>query len=107
MTDFCCSCLPRACPGLNVQSKSLHETAVLPGCLTYLSDKEAIPSQRGALGMVLFHLVSCMDKDNRKGCVAMEEPCTRCASTWLVGEALGVRGQDTGGIGMCAFQAVA
>lgn len=65
MTDFCCSCLPQACPGLHVQSKSLHEAAVLSGCLRYLPDKEAIPSRRGALGMVLFHLVLCMDKDNR------------------------------------------
>lgn len=69
MTNFCCSCLPRACPGLHVQTKFLHEAAVLSGCVTHLSDKEAIPSQRGALGMVLFHLVLCMDKDDRKGFV--------------------------------------
>lgn len=63
MTDFC-SCLPQACPGLRVQNKSLREAAVLPGYLTYFS--EIIPSQRGALGMVPFHLVLCMDKENRK-----------------------------------------
>lgn len=67
MADFCCCCLPRACPGLHVQSKSLHEATVLSGCLMYLSAKEAISYQRGALGMVLFPLVLCMDKDNRKG----------------------------------------
>lgn len=37
----------------------------------------------------------------------MEEPCIRCTNTWLVGEVLGVQGQDTGGIRICAFQAVA
>lgn len=56
MTDFCCSCLPQACPELHVRSKSLHEAAVLSACLMYLSTKEAIPSQRNALGMVLFPL---------------------------------------------------
>lgn len=66
MTDTCCSCLLWACPELRVQSKSLHEAAVLSGCLTSLSDKEAVPSQRGALGLVLFHLVLCMDKEDRR-----------------------------------------
>lgn len=66
MTDFCCSCLLWACPELHVQSKSLHEAAVLSGCLMSLSDKEAIPSQRGALGLVLSYLVLCMDKDDRE-----------------------------------------
>lgn len=67
MTDSCCSCLPRACPGLHVRSKSLHEAGGVSGCLTYLSAGEAIPSLRRALGMVLFHLVLCPDEGDRKG----------------------------------------
>lgn len=67
MTDSCCSCLPRACPGLHVQSNSLHEADVLSGCLTYLLAKDAILSPRHALGMVFFHLVLCTDKGDRKG----------------------------------------
>jgi len=62
MTDFCCSCLPWACPGLRVQSKSVHKAAVLSGCLMHLPAKEAIPSQSGALGMVLFPLFCARTK---------------------------------------------
>lgn len=58
MTDFCCRCLPCACPGLCVQIKSLSEAGVLPVCL---SVNKTIPSQKDTLGMVLVHVALCMD----------------------------------------------
>ena len=113
MTDFCCNCLPRACPGLHVQSKSLHEVAVLSGCLTYLSD-----ISEGCFGDGPFS--PCFVHGQRQqerlweGAAWPWRSHASCAPAhglwekhWLVGEALGVQGQDAGGIGMRAFQVVA
>lgn len=43
-----------------------------------------------------------IEKALGRGCLAMEQPWTECISTWLMEEALGVRGQV--GVGCVLFR---
>lgn len=99
MAGSCCRCLPRACPGLREQSKSLHEAAASAGCLTCLSPKR--PScLGGASGTGRFPLPLCTSHDAKKLWDEAAWPCRSQGrrpgvgtSPWPEAEALGVRGQ--------------